>query len=123
LISRRSFWLLLVALSALLAIPALAIDISGDWNFKATSPEGEHPAKLTITQKGEKITGVFNSDRGEYKVEGTVKGKEIKFALQYTGGDEPMLIPFNGKLEGNKMSGEYQAGDTTGAWSAEKAPK
>lgn len=120
-IPRRSFWFFLAALSALLVLPALAADISGDWNFKATSPEGEHPAKLTLNQQGEKISGVFTSDRGEFKVEGTLKGNEIKFALKYTGGDEPMLIPFDGKIEGNKMSGEYHAGDTTGAWSAEKA--
>ncbi|HYM11232.1 MAG TPA: hypothetical protein VEU62_10885 [Bryobacterales bacterium] len=120
-ILRRSFGFFLAALFALLVIPALAADISGDWNFKASSPEGEHPAKLTINQQGEKISGVFTSDRGEFKVEGTLKGNAIKFALKYTGGDEPMLIPFDGKLEGNKMSGEYHAGETTGAWSAEKA--
>ena len=120
-LSRRSFWIVVVAWSVLLTVPAPAADISGDWNFKVSSPEGEHPAKLTITQDGEKITGAFTSDRGQQKVEGTVKGDQVKFIVRYTGGDEAMLIPFNCKLQGDKMTGEYKAGDTTGVWTAEKA--
>jgi hypothetical protein len=105
---------------ALLAAPAWAFDISGEWNLKVASPEGEHPAKLTITQNGEKITGACSSDHGQQKVEGTLKGDQVHFIVHYSGGDEPMVIPFNGKLQGNKMTGEYKAGDTTGVWSAEK---
>lgn len=101
-------------------VPAPAADISGEWSFKATSPEGEHPAKLSLTQTGSKITGNFSSERGHFKVEGTVKGNEVQFTVLYTGGDEPMTVPFRGKLEGKKMSGEYTAGDATGSWSAEK---
>ena len=117
----RGFWFVAVALLVLLVIPASAADISGDWNFKVSSPEGEHPAKLSISQDGSKFTGAFSSERGQHKVEGTVKGNEIHFTVRYTGGDEPMLIPFSGKLQGDKMAGEYKAGDTTGVWSAEKA--
>lgn len=116
----RKLWLWWAALVFLLAAPAWAADISGDWNFKVSSPEGEHPAKLTITQDGEKITGAFTSARGQQKIEGTVKGNQVQFIARYTGGDETMLIPFNGKLQGDKMTGEYKAGDTTGVWTAEK---
>lgn len=111
---------LTLALLTLVALPAAAADISGDWSFKVSSPEGEHSARLSVTQQGSKITGAFASDRGEHKVEGTVTGNEIHFTVRYTGGDQTMLIPFNGKLQGDKMAGEYKAGDTTGAWTAEK---
>lgn len=117
---KRRIWAPSVALLTLLALPALAADVSGDWNFKVSSPEGEHPARLSITQNGEKITGAFSSDRGQHKIEGTVKGNEIQFTVRYTGGDEDMMIPFSGRLEGDKMNGEYKAGDTTGVWTAEK---
>ena len=117
----RAVWFVSIALLTLLAAPVLAVDISGDWDFKVSSPEGEHPAKLTITQNGEKITGNFSSDRGQHKIEGTVKGDQIQFVVRYTGGDETMVIPFSGKLQGNKMTGEYKAGDTTGVWTAVKA--
>jgi hypothetical protein len=113
----------IVTALTLVAAPVSAADISGDWNFKLTSPEGEHPAKLSINQTGEKITGAFNSDHGQQKVEGTVKGDLVQFTVRYTGGDEAMVIPFNGKLQGNKMTGEYKAGETTGVWIAEKVNK
>lgn len=117
----RTLLLLLIAV-ALIAIPLAAADVSGDWNFKVSSPEGEHPARLTITQQGEKITGAFSSDHGQQKIEGTVKGNQIQFTVRYTGGDEAMTIPFNGKVQdGDKMSGEYKAGETTGVWTAVKA--
>lgn len=118
---RRAFCFSLIAALALLAVPASTADISGDWNFKLSSPEGEHPAKLSITQSGEKISGAFSSDRGQQKIDGTVKGDQIQFTVRYTGGDEAMVIPFNGKLQGDKMTGEYKAGDTTGVWTAERA--
>ena len=114
--------LLLAVTLALVAIPLAAADVSGDWNFKVSSPEGDHPARLSITQQGEKITGAFSSDHGQHKIEGTVKGDQIQFTVRYTCGDETMAIPFNGKVQaGDKMSGEYKAGETTGVWTAVKA--
>ncbi len=117
----RSIWLAAAVVLVLAAAPVWAGDISGDWNFKVSSPEGEHAAKLSVTQDGNKIKGAFSSDRGQHKVEGTVNGNEIQFTVRFMGGDEAMMIPFNGKLQGDKMSGEYKAGETTGVWSAEKA--
>lgn len=117
---RYQRFFLLVIITLLMVSPAAASDISGTWKFKVNSPEGDHPAKLTVTQDGEKISGLFASHRGEYKVEGTLKGDRIQFTVRYTGGDAPPAIPFQGKLEGDKMSGQWQAGETTGSWSAEK---
>ena len=116
-ISRRNFG---IAAWFLLASAGPAADVAGTWSFKVTSPQGEHLAKLTVTQEGEKITGSFSSQRGEFKVEGAVKGAQIQFTVHYTGGDAPASIPFQGKVDGNKMTGDYRAGDTTGAWTAEK---
>ena len=117
-IPRRAF--ILAAVASLCVISASAADVSGTWKFTVSSPEGEHPAKLTVTQEGDKITGSFASQRGQYKVEGTIKGDRIEFTVRYTGGDAPPAIPFHGKLEGDKMSGQYQAGETTGSWKAKR---
>jgi hypothetical protein len=102
------------------ALAAFGANFAGVWNFKATSPEGEDPARLSITQDGDQITGLFRSPRGEYKMEGTVKGNEIRFSVHYTGEGHSMLVPFSGKLEGDRMSGQFKAGEVTGAWSAER---
>ena len=119
--SRFGSWVALGALLTLLILPAWAADFAGDWNMKAVTPEGEDAAKLTLAQDGPKITGTLVGDRGKYKLEGTAKGAEIEFILDYTGGDEPMRIPFNGTLDGDKITGHFTAGDFTGSWSAERA--
>ena len=103
-------WLLLAA----------AADLAGRWNFKAVSPDGEDLAKLTVVQKGEKITGSFESSRGVYQMEGTVEGSEIRFTVRYTGGGESLTVPFHGTIEGDKMTGKFQAGEVAGSWSAER---
>ncbi len=117
---RRSLSLIPILFLSLIAASILAADVAGDWTLKVSAPDGDHAAKLSITQEGEKISGALSGDQGQFKLEGTVKGEEIQFTVHYTG-DEPMAIPFNGKLQGDKMAGEYRAGDITGNWSAEKA--
>ena len=103
------------------ALGAWAADVSGTWHFKVTSPQGEHTAKLTLRQQGEKLSGAVESERGEHQIAGSVKGDQIEFAVQYTGGDAPASIPFRGTIEAvDKMSGRYDAGDTGGAWTATK---
>jgi hypothetical protein len=104
------------------SLPLLALDVSGVWKCKVVSPEGEHPGTLKLAQQGEKISGAFTSDRGDFKVAGAVEGDQIHFTLLYQGGDAPPEIPFDGKVEDGKMTGQYKAGDVSGKWSAEKTP-
>ena len=106
----------------LVAMPLPAVEVSGNWKCVVTSPQGDHHATLQLRQQGEQLSGAFSSDRGNFKVAGTVRGDQIRFTLQYTGGDAPPEIPFEGKVDGDKMSGRYEAGDVTGDWKAEKAP-
>ena len=116
---RLGFLLMWAFVFALVARSAQPAGISGEWSFKVSAPDGDHDARLSITQDGEKITGTFAGDMGQFKVEGAVKGGELEFTVRYTG-DEAMDIFFEGKLHGDKMGGEYKAGDIIGTWSAEK---
>lgn len=113
----------LFALGVVLTLAAVAADISGAWDLKVNSPEGElHTAKLVLTQEGEKISGSLSGERGEFKIDGACKGDQIEFIVNYTGGDAPRRIPFRGKVESaGKMSGRYTAGDADGDWSATRA--
>ncbi len=111
----------LLFLSAALNLAVWAVDISGTWTMKVTSPQGDHSAKLALTQDGSKVTGSIQSDRGEFKIDGSLKGDEIEFSIQYTGGDAPGAIPFKGKIEGaDTMKGQYTAGEAGGEWIATK---
>jgi hypothetical protein len=108
---------LLLPLAIALAAPAA--DISGNWNLRVTSPQGEHTAKLTVALSGEKVSGAIQSERGEHKIEGTLKEDRIEFFVEYSGGDAPARIPFTGKVEtADKMTGRYTAGDAGGDWTA-----
>ena len=113
----------LFALGLFLTLAASASDISGAWDLKVTTPQGDlHTAKLTLTQEGEKISGLLSGERGEFKIDGTCKGDQIELVVNYTGGDAPRRIPFRGKLDdAGKMSGRYTAGDDDGDWSATRA--
>ncbi len=104
-----------------LALPAAAAGVSGAWNFKTLTAEGEDRATMTLAQDGEKLTGHFESPRGKYPLEGTVKGEQIEFTVKYSGGDLTIQVAFRGAVEGERMKGEFKAGDFTGAWSAERA--
>jgi hypothetical protein len=116
---RHCFLLASIFAFALVARSAQPAGISGEWSFKVSAPDGDHDARLSITQDNGKITGTFAGEMGQFKVDGTVKGDDVQFTVRYTG-DEAMDIPFEGKLHGDKMGGEYKAGDITGTWSAEK---
>lgn len=113
----------LFSLALVLTLAAAAADISGAWDLKVASPQGEmHTAKLSLTQEGQKISGSLAGEHGEFKIEGTCKDDQVELIVNYTGGDAPRRIPFNGKVEGaGKMSGRYTAGDAAGDWSATKA--
>ena len=64
----------------------------------------------------------LSGERGEFKVEGSLKGDQVEFIVNYTGDDAPRRIPFQGKVEGSgKMSGRYNLSDVSGDWSAAKA--
>jgi len=114
-------WFLVLALLLGLSIlHAQRADVSGAWSFKAASPQGERQAKLTLTQDGEKITGALSATEGEFKIEGTIRGDKIEFRVHYTGGDQPIQVPFQGTTEGERMSGTYAAGEASRTWSAER---
>jgi hypothetical protein len=109
----------LLIVTLVLAWGALAADISGNWNLRVTSPQGEHAAKLTLALNGEKVSGAIQSERGEHKIEGTLKDERIEFFVEYSGGDAPSRIPFTGKVEtADKMTGRYSAGEAGGDWTA-----
>src|SRR4029077_8149276 len=65
----------------LVARPAHPSGISGEWNFKVSAPDGDHDARLSVTQDGQNITGTFAGDMGEFKVDGAVKGGELQFVV------------------------------------------
>src|SRR5262245_12499335 len=118
---RAGFALLLVAL---LASPAVAqVTVTGDWDLTIESPQGTSTVKMTLTQEGEKVSGLFKSQMGELPFTGTLTGVDLRCAFALPVQGQSLEIIMTGKVEGEAMTGKVQFGGFgEGDWTAKRAP-
>jgi hypothetical protein len=77
-----------------------AADITGNWNGKIETGNGELPINYTFKVEGEKLTGTLKVDNNDVTVnEGKVAGDDITFKV--TIGDR--VIPHVGKIVGETI--------------------
>jgi hypothetical protein len=120
---------MLYALSALVCAMVLAVsstaqtpDVTGDWDITINSPQGAREAKATFKQEGEKLTGGLKRQAGDLPLEGTVKGKEIKFAYTVKFQEQDLVITMTGAVDGDTMKGDADFGGfAQGDWKAKRA--
>jgi hypothetical protein len=120
---KRLFFPAFVAI-LLLTTTALAqsTSVTGDWQVTITSPNGTREVKASFKQEGEKLTGVFKGERGELPLQGTIKGKEVKFTYTVKFQDQDLAITMTGNVDGNTMTGKADFGGfAEGDWSAKRA--
>lgn len=110
--------------ASLLAIAASAqsVDVTGDWDLTITSPNGTRNSKATLKQDGEKLSGMFKSQRGELPITGSIKGKEIKLSYTVKFQDQDLAITMTGNVDGDAMKGEADFGGfAQGEWTGKRA--
>jgi hypothetical protein len=96
--------------------------VAGKWNvtLQLESITG-HPVIL-LKQDGEKLTGTYESARyGQSELKGTIKEREIEFAVSFVAEGMQTQGVFGGTVDGDTMSGNCSfdgAGD--GTWSASR---
>jgi hypothetical protein len=120
---------MLCALSALICALVLAVsataqspDVTGDWDITINSPQGSRPAKASFKQEGEKLTGGLKRQGGDLPLEGTVKGKEIKFKYTIKFQEQDLVITMTGAVDGDTMKGDADFGGfAQGDWNAKRA--
>ncbi len=83
------------------------------WNLVYTSPVGEIPVDITVTQDGENLSGMAKMGGPtpqEVPVKGTLKGDaiELKIVIKYEGNDLP--ITSKGKVSGSEVKGSVDYG-------------
>ena len=107
--------IIICVLNLLLGVSAPAADVSGEWEFAGKYFDDVSPARVTLKIDGEKLTGNLN----ELKLEGTLKGDEVKFTAKRPNGDH--FGDFMGKSQGDKLegTGEYSGGRKI-TWSAQR---
>lgn len=113
----------LLAISVLAAaVSAEPAKVAGKWNvtLQLEAITG-HPVIL-LKQDGEKLTGTYESARyGQSELKGSIKEKEIEFAVSFVAEGMQTQGVFGGTVDGDTMSGNCSfegAGD--GTWSASR---
>ena len=108
-----------LAAASMLAEPA---KVDGKWNvlLQLETITG-HPV-LTLKQDGEKITGTYEGRYGPSPLEGTVKEKNIAFAVTFNAEGTQTTGVFRGTVDGATMGGSVEfEGAGSGTWSAVRA--
>ena len=114
---------LAVLFAALLVAPAAAqVNVTGDWDMTIESPQGTNTVKVTLTQDGEKVSGLFKSEMGELPFTGTLVGVDLKFGFAIPIQGQSLDIVVTGKVDGQTLAGKMQFGGFgEGDWSAKRA--
>jgi hypothetical protein len=95
---------------------------AGDWDVALNTPGGVRNLKVTFKIDGEKLTGSIKGERGDLPIEGSAKGKEIKFSYTIKYMDNDLLITMTGNLEGDTIKGAVDFnGFAQDEWSAKRA--
>ena len=105
---------MLLAVFLACSFAAAAEDIvSGEWNYKMDTPQGEVTAAMSLKVEGGKLTGkfTFEGNRVLEITEGTVEGDALKFTVKRNRpeGGGSMTYKMTAKVEGKSMKGSSTA--------------
>jgi hypothetical protein len=114
-----------IALGIFLAVFPTALsqdtNVSGAWDISLETQQGTATPTMVLRQEGEKLTGTYKGRLGESKLEGTVKGRSIRFSVSLKFRDQPMTVSYDGTVENDSMKGKATFGDRgTGSWTAKR---
>jgi hypothetical protein len=105
-----------------LPMPAVAqANVAGGWAVTLTAPLGDIDFRMFIVQKESRLTGYMLNETGQFDMQGTVNGNQIKFEWSFPDGGRLVHITFTGRLEKDVISGSAKVGDLgEGSLSAER---
>jgi len=96
----------------LMAQAPAALNVTGKWIFSVTSDAGTGTPTVTLTQKGDSLTGHYSSQAlGERELKGSVKNDKITFALATEIQGTALTVTYAGTIEDtNTMKGTVDFG-------------
>jgi len=103
--------IVLTALAAAGLAQDKAPDITGEWELTTATPQGDMTMTVKFVQTGDKLVVTMTSDFGEANGEGTIKGNEVEWTFNIDTPNGTFSVFNKGKVDGDKMTGELQAGD------------
>jgi hypothetical protein len=98
--------------------------LSGDWSMALQLDQVNATPALSLKQDGEKLTGTYTSQQyGKFPLTGTVKGKEIAFAVTLNIEGNSVAANYTGTLQDDgSIKGAVDIGGMmSGSWSATRA--
>jgi hypothetical protein len=115
---------MILAVGALSAqnVPVKPADIGGVWEMTTQTPQGDMTADATFVQDQEKIKFTMAGPQGmEMAGEGKVTGKDVEWSVTISTPQGDFVLTYKGKVDGETMSGDVQAGDFGSfPWTAKK---
>lgn len=96
------------------------IDLTGNWNGQVETSAGSGSPTFTLKQAGEKLTGRYKGQLGEFDLTGTLVGDKFEFSFKVSGQIEG-TVKYAGTTDGKTMNGKVDlAGVAEGTFSARK---
>jgi hypothetical protein len=89
------------------------VDVSGVWAFVVESAAGTGMPTVTITQRGDNLTGHYSSQLlGEAELVGTIKAQAIEFTVSADVQGTKVELKYSGTVGGkDSMKGKLSAGE------------
>lgn len=84
-------------------------DLSGTWNVSVQTPDQTVGSILTVTQKGDSLSGSLESEIGQAPVKGVVKGDTVSFAFGLDMGGQVIDIRASALMsDADNMNGQME---------------
>ena len=122
--------LVVAATSIALLAPSAAsaqaekVDLTGKWTFTVTTDAGTGTPTVTLTQKGDSLTGHYSSQLlGEAELKGSATGRTFTFSFHTAVQGTAIDVTYKGTIESKdslKGSVDLGGGAATGTFTAKR---
>lgn len=110
--------LIALLLSAIVALGATPVNVSGKWNVTVRMPGGPVTEEWTIQQNGTVVAGTAKGQHGELPVSGTIEGAFFRVTVK----DGDKQIKVRATVDGTDMDGSVTLGvGDSRLWFAKRA--
>jgi lipopolysaccharide export system protein LptA len=102
--------------ASVLTLAAHAADLTGDWKWSSQSSTGVVQMTAKIVQQDATLTGTVTGRQGPADITaGTLKDGVVTFSVSRSSGGKTMVIGYEGKVEGDTITGSIIRPGVNGA--------
>lgn len=119
----RMLVVVVMCVAASVSSAATQDSVAGTWNLSVVFDQGSGAPTVVFQQDGEKLTGTYTGQMGEYPLTGTFKDKKIAFTVSVNMQGNEIALVYTGTLEADgTLKGTVDLGGMAGGtWTGKKA--